>query len=361
MPTTPIRPTAVARGPSLWAQGSVRARRALAIAALALTLTAGRTAALHAGDAAQFPLEAPPDARRLAQLIAELDHELYLVRVRAEQQLIDLGPGVLPAVARAAQHDSAEVRMRARRIMFTLQHARLMHQFQSLAPADQQADVDLEHAALLVAEVVHGHVDRGEIARQLDELAQRVRRRLPQGVAPRAADPQQVVDALRHVLFVEAALRGAVDDFDDPANSSVQHVLQARRGLPITLSVVVLLVAQRLDVPITGLAVPHRYLVKYDGRQAPPGAARTDLIFDPYAGGKMMTADEVQALVSGFGGGFDPSRHLLSVPHRVTVARMLRNLEADYRQQGNWAKAWQVAQYLAALEGGANDAGTPAP
>jgi regulator of sirC expression with transglutaminase-like and TPR domain len=325
--------------------------RRIAWACCAAAIAALRGAALHAADEADAPLEAPPDSRYLARLIAELDHEQYLVRVRAEQQLLQLGPGVVPAVMRAAQHDSAEVRLRARRILLVLQHTRWLEQFQALARRDERADIDLEHAALLVTEVVEGHVDRAAVARWLDELARRVRRRLPPDVEPHAADPQQVVDALRHVLFAEAGLGGALDDFDDPANSSLKHVLETGRGLPITLSVVVVLVAQRLNVPIAGLAIPYRYMVKYDGRKAPAAAARNDIIFDPYAGGRILTVDELEDLVAGLGGGFDPLRHLLAVPHRTTVARMLRNLEADYRQQGNHAKAWQVAQYLRALEG----------
>ncbi len=306
-----------------------RVQHALCLVLLAALLGARSVAA-----------EEGPAAESVRRLIRELDDDAFQTRRQAEIHLIDLGRQALPEVKAATRHPSAEVRHRARRIVLVIEHRLLSAGFQKLL-ADGEA-VDLEEGMLLIAEIVDPQVDRRAIRRQLDELADKVRAKLGREVDPGTAPAEKLVEAIRQVVFVEAGFNGAVTDYDNPANSSLAHVLATKRGLPILLSHVVVSVGKRLHAPLVGVAVPRRYMVKYDGAQAPPGAPKNDIIIDPFGGGRTVNVDEIEDLV----GGFDPLRNLAPSEPRATLARMLRNLGSDFRQNGLPLKVWQADYYL---------------
>ena len=80
-------------------------------------------------------------------------------------------------------------------------------------------------------------------------------RRLADG-ASAATDAEALVAALR-----EAGFAGAAEGFHRAENSSIEHVLQSRRGIPITLGVILIGVAECLGLEAAGVNFPRRFLV----------------------------------------------------------------------------------------------------
>src|SRR5262249_4279930 len=151
--------------------------------------------------------------------------------------------------------------------------------FARFAIEEDDARLDLVEGMWLIARIGDPLVRRDELSRELDALAEAIRRELG-GVDPSVAEPKRVVEAIRRALFGEGGFGGGMVG-RSPDNSFLEHVLRNKRGLPILLSHVVVSVADRLRVPIVGLSMPMRYMVKYDGSRAPAGFAKDDIIFDP--------------------------------------------------------------------------------
>jgi regulator of sirC expression with transglutaminase-like and TPR domain len=143
------------------------------------------------------------------------------------------------------------------------------------------------------------------------------------------------------VLFQQHGFTGEIANYDHPNNSSLAHVLKNRKGLPILLSHVVVSVADRVDLPFVGVPIAGRYMVKYDGAQAPAGAPQQDILLDPFGGGKILTWEQLQNMIPGL----DRETALDASPKRETVVRMLRNLEADYLETGDHEAAERTASY----------------
>ncbi len=111
-----------------------------------------------------------------------------------------------------------------------------------------QRDPDLFEGALLIAQIADPGEDAAPARKRVEALAERVRRsRQREGIG---------YEALRRVLFEEEGLRGDADSYDDPGNSSVVHVLATGRGMPITLSIVVIEVARRAGLALFGVGLP---------------------------------------------------------------------------------------------------------
>ena len=284
----------------------------------------------------QSEAEKQPDAALVAQidrLIGQLDADTFDVRERASRDLAEIGWPALAALRKARQHASAEVRFRAKALVEALTVGVRRREFAQFCclPDDK---LDLEHGMWLIARILDPQVNQRDQTRQLDEIAARVRQRLGKGVEPATEDPQKVVAAVRQVLFVDDGFTGNVADYNHPDNSSLPRVLATKKGLPILLSHLTMAVARRLRVPIVGVPAPGRYLVKYDGAQAPAGFPQDDIFFTPFEAGRLLTEAERPAAVAAY-------------TNREELTRMLRNLvSALDTREGMTDKRQQVQELL---------------
>jgi len=198
-----------------------------------------------------------------------------------------------------------------------------------------EEELDLAEAALLIAQEEHPEIDVAAYLRQLDALAAAVRARLPESPAP-----TEIIQELNAQLFREEGLSGNESEYYDPRNSFLNEVLDRRRGIPITLSVVYLEVGRRLGLSLVGVGFPGHFLVKY-------ASADGDLVLDPFSGGISLSHEELEQRLRRMYGEGNP--FLSQIPQLLTatskkeiLVRMLRNLKGIYLQQSDFARALAV-------------------
>jgi len=195
-----------------------------------------------------------------------------------------------------------------------------------------EEELDLGEAALLIAQEEHPELDVAAYLRRLDGLAAAVRARLPQ-----APEPTDIIHNLNILLFHEEGLTGNESEYYDPRNSFLNEVLDRKRGIPITLSVIYLEVGRRLGLPLAGVGFPGHFLVTYHG-------ADGELILDPFAGGVTLSREELAQKLRRMYGDVNP--FLAQIPQLLAPAskkeillRMLRNLKGIYLQQNDFTRA----------------------
>jgi len=282
---------------------------------------------------------------QIARLVAQLDSDKYAIRHQAHIQLLEVGENALPALHSAVDSKSTEQRYRVRQLIRAIRRKALQSSFAKIARRED-SEIDLDEGMLLIARILDTAVDRQAIEKQLDDLAKDVRERMGNDVEPKDAAPKEFVDAMISVLRDDFKLSGNVTDYDNPINSSLAHVLATRKGLPILICHVAVSIAERLDVPIVGLAVPRRYMIKYDGSRAPKGHPQGDIIIDPFGGWEILTPDEVKEIIPSF----DHETDLIPSPRRDSLTRMLRNLVSDLSDAAEFKKAAETQQIILLLE-----------
>lgn len=196
----------------------------------------------------------------------------------------------------------------------------------------EDGDLDPGHLALLLAACHCPGLDIQPYLARLDDLAARARARLGRGRAP-----ERVIAAINETLFEEEGFIGNTEDYYDPRNSFLNDVLDRKTGIPITLSVVYLSVAHRLDQPIFGVGLPLHFIVKY---VSPKG----DILIDPFHRGDLLTLDACRERIERAYGGPVTFResYLDVVPVRMILYRMLNNLKFIYLRQGDLLRVGQV-------------------
>ena len=150
----------------------------------------------------------------------------------------------------------------------------------------------------------------------LARYAQRVRCRV------RSTQPQAILAHLHEVLFEEEGFAGNSEDYYNPANSYLPAVLQTKRGLPITLSLLYKDVADRLGLRTWGVGLPGHFLVAVEQDGTAP------MLIDPYACGRLLTVDEAhQRMKELLGDEAEWSEELLRpASNRHWLTRVMQNL-----------------------------------
>ncbi|MBL8168603.1 MAG: transglutaminase family protein [Acidobacteria bacterium] len=200
-------------------------------------------------------------------------------------------------------------------------------------------DWELDRAALLLAAEEYPLLQIEPYLSLLDSFASRARVR-----DDLFADPVTRIMRLNEVLFSEFGFRGNTDQYFDARNSFLNDVLDRRTGIPITLSVVYLEVARRIELPLVGVGLPGHFLVKYDD-----GAQ--EILLDPFHSGRLLTEDDCRAKIAEmYQGEMRFHKALLAaVSKRQILLRMLRNLKGIYAQAKDHAKTLSVIERLLLL------------
>jgi S1-C subfamily serine protease/regulator of sirC expression with transglutaminase-like and TPR domain len=196
--------------------------------------------------------------------------------------------------------------------------------------------IDVFHAALLVARLDNAELDIEPYRQQVDEMAREISARLPA-----KAEAAARLAALREYLFAENGFHGSRSDYYNRANSYLDRVLDDREGLPITLSLLFIELAQRIGLDgITGLPLPGHFMVAFKPKQGP------EQIIDVFNGGKILNRTEAQdRILDATGEGFRDADYRPATKREIIV-RMLRNL-LGIAQRGD--SAAEVLRYLDAI------------
>ncbi len=214
--------------------------------------------------------------------------------------------------------------------------------FASLVKDDDS--LPLLEAAASIAQDEYPDLDVQEVLGEVDVLLSRLRRR-----SPSDAEPLQRLRALNQFFFRDLGFGGNVNDYHDPDNSHLNVLLRTRRGIPISLAVLWLELAQGLGLKARGINFPGHFLVKIN---LPEG----QVVIDPFTGQSLSREELSERLEpykrrNGLVDDFDVpvGLYLQAAPSRDIIARMLRNLKEIHRTQEDWLRLIAVQDRLLIL------------
>lgn len=192
---------------------------------------------------------------------------------------------------------------------------------------------ELETGALLLSRTVSPQLDVAECCATLDAIAARCRELIS---APASAREQCRI--INRVLFHEWGFRGNVEHYTDPENSFLDRVLERRKGIPISLSILYLLVAQRVGLELEPVGLPGHFIVGCFSDAQP-------FFVDPFDKGLLLDPDEIFSLLRA--NQIEPkATDLMPTPVREVLCRSCRNLVNHYNASGDPEKARLFASFI---------------
>ncbi len=197
--------------------------------------------------------------------------------------------------------------------------------------ARRPSRIELDRAALEIARIEYPDLDADACITELDHHALAIAER-----ARDLSDGRSFVETANEYLFVEAGFRGNEDDYYNADNSCLNRVLETKRGIPITLSLIYIEIGRRLSKQVSGVGLPGHFIVRYDDPEY-------SALIDPFHGGAILDGAQccqLAQLESLDHGMLEP------VDRRHIAMRMINNLRGIYFGRRESEKALQVLDLL---------------
>jgi len=266
----------------------------------------------------------------LIQLLGEKEEHLDIVG----QRLVEIGPPAIPQLERVRRNGEPLLVKRAAKIIESIQYG---VQDQDWAVYAQMNPAPLEEGVFLLARFSDPTLDLAPYRRQLNQMASTLQERIS-----RTSLTADVISIINRYLFQELNFSGNTTDYYLPENSYIHTLLTHKKGIPISLSVLVLLLAKRLSLPIYGIGMPGHFLIQWSD-------AHHEIYIDPFNNGRPLTRDQVKALLTKDGGTFE-ERYLQCATPRQILARMMNNLIRVYQQMDEEEKVHWLSRFQARLQ-----------
>lgn len=214
--------------------------------------------------------------------------------------------------------------------------------FASLVQSDEH--FPLLEAAASLAQDEYPELDVQQVLGDVDQLLAKLKRRIPAD-----ASALQRLRLLCQFFFKDMGFAGNVNNYYDPDNSHLNVVLRTRHGIPISLAVIWLELAQGIRLPAVGVGFPGHFLLKLSLSQG-------QVVIDPLNGSSLSQSDLLERLEPftqqhGLVDEFQAplGLYLQAASPRDIVARMLRNLKEIHHAQEDWPRLLATLNRLIVL------------
>ncbi|AFY54985.1 hypothetical protein Riv7116_2475 [Rivularia sp. PCC 7116] len=195
----------------------------------------------------------------------------------------------------------------------------------------QQSDeyIDLGKAGLYIAQEEYSELDIEEYLNALDAMAMELEERLPS-----EKYPLKIIQCINQYLYDDLKFTGNIQNYYDPRNSFLNDVIERRVGIPITLALLYIEIARRIDFPMIGIGMPGHFLIR-------PDISEIGIFVDAFNHGEIMFPQDCQERLSQIyqqNLTLQPE-FLAPVTKKQFLARMLTNLKYIYLNQQELEKA----------------------
>lgn len=275
----------------------------------------------------------------------EIESLLYLledpdpeVQIGVQNRFMELGENAVPLLDQF-RHSADYVRDRdtINDIIHSITFDTLYEDFSELLDQGMLSRRVLEKAVLMLARFGNPTLRTEEYCRKLDEFA----REVYSEIVDQSSDRQKMHTLLQFV-FRELRFTGDQKDYHNPDNALMDKVIDRRKGLPISLSLIVIFLSRRLDLPFFGVNMPIHFMLIYKGEEE-------DILIDPFDGGTVVTYDQCHYFLKK--NGVKPhADHFNRSGEQEILNRLVRNLMHSYSKTGQENRVKELQKLLQLVE-----------
>ncbi|MFH5832267.1 transglutaminase-like domain-containing protein [Halalkalibaculum sp. DA384] len=195
----------------------------------------------------------------------------------------------------------------------------------------------LERAVFILSRFDNPTLREEEYMRKLDRFADMI-----SGKIQYQPDETRQIHILMDFVFEELKFTGSTVDYYNPDNCYINRVIDRRQGLPISLALIVLFLARRLNMPFYGINMPIHFMLKFKGD-------KEEVLIDPFDSGKVVSYNQCYFFLKQ--NGVDPkSKHFEITSEAEILARCIRNLIQSYAKLNAEHKVESLKKLLNTVE-----------
>ncbi len=277
------------------------------------------------------------DNKKIKALISLLDDEDTEVLLHVEKEILALGEGIIPFLENEWENNfNPIVQKRIEELIHTVHYDLLKVR---LAAWKEGGGKDLLEGMWIIATYQYPDLEIAKLKSELDQIYYEAWTNMKNEI-----HPFDQVKILNNVIFSQYRFSANTKNFHSPSNSMINIVLESKKGNPITLCVIYLLIAQKLNMPIYGVNLPNLFILTYKSEsvQFYINAFNKGLIFSKADIDNYLSHLNINPLDIFY----QPCSNL------DIVRRMLRNLSVSFEKLGDAVKVEEIKQLLDSISDG---------
>ena len=277
---------------------------------------------------------------------AEIESLMFLledpdpfVQEQVQLRFMELGDRAVPLLDQIRVHtNDKEEKKRAKDVLHKLTFSTLKGDFAELLLEGVGNRAQLERAAITLARFGHPTLRESEYVKILDHFADMIRPSLRYKRSER-----EKMRILMKFIFEDLNFRGDNKDYHNPANGFIDQVIERRKGLPISLSLVAMFIARRLQLPVFGVNMPIHFMLAFVGE-------KEEQLIDPYDQGAEVSYDQCYFFLKKNNVTPKPE-HFKMASDIDILARCIRNLMHSYERNEEHDQVQELKSLLGLVEG----------
>lgn len=199
-------------------------------------------------------VENPQEIKALIQLLDDPDEDIY---TQIREKLISYGSDVIPKLEDSWENQSFGVLFQERieDIIHSIQFQDVCDRFRSWK---QQGAPSLLDGALLLARYQYADLDEEDVRKRIEKIRQDIWLELNDQLTA-----LEQIKVINHVLFDIHEFSPNTKNYHAPQNSFINNVIESRKGNPLSLCMLYIILARGLDIPLYGVNLPNHFVMAY--------------------------------------------------------------------------------------------------
>jgi regulator of sirC expression with transglutaminase-like and TPR domain len=281
--------------------------------------------------------------KEVIALITLLDDPDETIYSQVKERFVTLGPPAIPHLETAWENSfDAIMQKRIEIIIHTIHFEALQAALKTWAHEEQD---DLLKGVLLLSRYQYPDIDENKIRKQLHQIRQDVWLELHEDLTA-----LEKVKILNHILFEVHQFSGNITNYHAPQNSFINNVLETKKGNPLMLSVIYMLICKELDIPVYGINLPQHFVLAYLNDFAnlmdmSTKSFSNNILFyiNPFSKGLMFNQKDIDQFLKQLNIQPEP-KYYQPCSNIEIVSRCLANLVFSYEKLGYLEKVKELKE-----------------
>jgi regulator of sirC expression with transglutaminase-like and TPR domain len=205
---------------------------------------------------------------------------------------------------------------------------------------------DLLKGFILVAKTQYPTLDEEDMIIRIEQLKMDIWIELHENLTA-----LENIKVLNHVIFDLHHFDGNKSDMNAPQNSYINTFLESRKGSPLSLGILFIILSQKLGLPVYGVNLPQHFILAYltDWGLTNPGEEDVLFYINPFNKGAVFTRREIELFIRQM--KLKPEKSFFApCSNPEIIRRLIKNLIYSYNQYGYPDKIEELENLLNAFE-----------
>ncbi|NVJ47413.1 MAG: hypothetical protein HWE07_09805 [Cytophagia bacterium] len=271
----------------------------------------------------------------LKALVSLLDDDDTEVVQHVEDRIMALGTYIIPYLEFEWENSfNPVVQKRIEELVHSLQFELTK---EKLYAWNAQGASDLLKGMWLVNTYQYPDLELEQLSKEIEQIYYEVWMEFKQDL-----HPMDQIKLLNSVIFNKLKFGANTKNFHSPGNSMLNVVLQTKKGNPISLCVIYMLVAQKLGLPVYGVNLPNLFVMTYK-------KGDVQFYINAFNRGLIFSKKEIDEYLTNL--RLSPNDRFYEPCENIDiVARVLRNLINSHEKLGHTEKVAEVEEMLKIIE-----------